>query len=484
VAILVPTTILAEQHYLTFKERFADYPIKIEMLSRFRSKKEQDKIISELKRGIVDIIIGTHRLIQGDIEFRDLGLVIIDEEQRFGLRHKEKLKQIKRLVDVLTLTATPIPRTLYLSLSGARDLSTIETPPLNRLAIQTFVLPFHRATVKEAILRELNRQGQVFFVHNRVKSITLAARYIKSLIPEAKVAIAHGQMKGKDLEKVMHQFLHQQIDVLVATSIIESGLDFPNVNTILINNAHRFGLADLYQLRGRVGRSYHQAYAYLFYPPYQPLTKEARKRLQTIEEFSELSAGFKIALRDLEIRGAGNLLGPEQHGFITSVGFDLYCQLLRETVARLKGEPIEEKEPVEVNIAFKGFIPVSYIEDGEQKLDFYKRLAWLKELEELKKIKSELRDRYGPWPKEVEVLLEVVEIKILAEKIGIKKINGGKKSWQIEWSSKREISPQVFSLAEKFDFKIKSKNPLRLEKISLKKNPFHELKKWLVELTR
>jgi transcription-repair coupling factor (superfamily II helicase) len=338
VAILVPTTILAEQHYYNFYKRLDGFPVKVEMLSRFRTKSEQTQIIRELKEGKVDIIIGTHRLLSKDISFKDLGLVIIDEEQRFGVRSKEKLKQFRLLADVMTLSATPIPRTLYMALSGARDMSVISTPPTNRLAIKTEIIPWDEDIIEEALKRELARGGQVFFLHNRVDNIETIAKSVKNLVPQARVEIAHGQMSGRLLEEIMLKFLQQKIDVLVCTTIVESGIDVPTANTLIVNRADKFGLSELHQLRGRVGRMNIQAWAYLIVPAKQALSEISKQRLKAIEKHSDLGAGFHIAFEDLQIRGAGNLLGSQQHGFISSIGFDLYCRMLKESIEHLKKE--------------------------------------------------------------------------------------------------------------------------------------------------
>lgn len=335
VAMLVPTTILAEQHYYTFTQRLKDFPVNVQMLSRFKTPQEQNKIISGIESGVVDIVIGTHRLVSPDIKFKDLGLVIIDEEQRFGVRHKEELKQLRLLVDVLTLTATPIPRTLYMSLMGARDMSTINTPPLGRVPIETKVCEYDQDLVRKSIIRETNRRGQCYFIHNRVKDIEKVKKKVEDIVPEARISVAHGQMPERQLEEVMLGFIKGEIDVLIATTIVESGIDIPNANTLIVNRADRFGLADLYQLRGRVGRFKHKAHAYFFVPRGYLWTEDAKRRLKAIERFTQLGSGFKIAMEDLQIRGAGNLLGAQQHGFITAVGFDLYCRLLRETVSEI-----------------------------------------------------------------------------------------------------------------------------------------------------
>src|ERR1022692_4675247 len=349
VAVLVPTTVLAQQHYNTFRERMADYPIRVELLSRFRTRRAQEAVVRDLAAGSVDIVIGTHRLLQNDIAIKDLGLVVIDEEQRFGVMHKEKFKMLRRMVDVLTLSATPIPRTLYLALTGARDMSTIQTPPHDRLPVETIVTQYDERVIRDAIQRELNRGGQVFFLHNRVMTIQTVAGRLKRLLPHARIVVGHGQMNADELEEVMTKFVNGEADVLLSTTIIESGLDIPNANTIIIDRADRFGLSDLYQLRGRVGRYKHQAFAYLLLPRHASLLTDVRKRISAMKQYSTLGSGFKIAMRDLEIRGAGNLLGSEQSGHITAVGFELYCQLLKQSVSSLKGEKVKPR--VEVRIA-------------------------------------------------------------------------------------------------------------------------------------
>ncbi len=423
IALLAPTTILAQQHFRTFTERFSGFPIKIEMLSRFRSPKEQREILHRLKYGDIDIIIGTHRLLSDDVEFFDLGLVIVDEEQRFGVRHKEKLKKLRASVDFITLTATPIPRTLYMALSGLRDMSLINTPPPGRLPIKTKIIHFDPELIQEAIQRELNRGGQVFFVHNRIHNIHKIAEQLQKIAPKARIAIAHGKMKESELERVMIDFVAGKYDILLSTTIIENGLDIPNVNTIIINRADAFGLAQLYQLRGRVGRDIRQAYAYLIVPKGMPITDEAVKRLAAIEEFTELGSGFNIAMRDLEIRGAGNLLGKEQHGCIASIGFDLYCQLLEQTIRRLKGEEIEEQErSVELKLRLDAYLPNSYISLESLRIGVYKRLAQARTLESVDELDSELRDRYGRFPAPVNNLLLISRLRILARNLGVKSI--------------------------------------------------------------
>lgn len=379
VAVLVPTTILAQQHYETFRERFSGYPFRIEVLSRFRSKKEQTDTMKGVKAGTVDIVIGTHRLLSADVQFKELGLLIVDEEQRFGVSHKEKLKRLKTNVDVLTLTATPIPRTLHMSMLGVRDLSVIETPPENRFPVQTYVVEHSNALIREALERELSREGQVYYLYNRVQGIHQMADIISSLVPDAKVAVAHGQMSEQELEKTILDFLDGEYDVLVSTSIIETGVDIPNVNTLIVHDADKMGLSQLYQLRGRVGRSNRIAYAYFTYQRDKVLTEVAEKRLQAIKEFTELGSGFKIAMRDLSIRGAGNLLGAEQHGFIASVGFDLYSQMLAEEIAKLKAEidgtsaEPEKEWQTQLDINLDAYLPSDYIYDSMQKIEIYKK---------------------------------------------------------------------------------------------------------------
>lgn len=425
VALLVPTTILALQHYDTFEKRFKPFPIQVEMLNRFRSRKEILSVKEKLAEGTVDIVIGTHSLLSDSVTFDNLGLLIVDEEHRFGVKHKEKIKQYKETVDVLTLTATPIPRTLHMSLVGIRDFSIINTPPANRLPIQTQVMPYNTKVIRDAIMNELSRDGQIFFVHNRVQDIAVIAKNIQELVPHARVAIAHGQMPERELETVMLEFVRHKHDILVCTMIIESGLDIPNVNTIMINRADAFGLAQLYQLRGRVGRADEQAYGYLFYPPDKSITERAQKRLQVIEEFTDLGSGFKIALRDLEIRGAGNILGSQQHGHITNVGYELYCKLLDDAVRKLKGEKVEEEIETNINLPIEAFLPDDYIPDSRQKISIYKKISALKNEKQKDDLTKELKDRYGDLPEPVEMLLEITTIKQLSQKLGISAIVAG-----------------------------------------------------------
>jgi transcription-repair coupling factor (superfamily II helicase) len=439
VAVLVPTTILAQQHHTTFTERLKDYPVQIEVLSRFKSSKEQKEIINSLKQGKIDVVIGTHKLLQKDVKFKDLGLLIIDEEQRFGVTHKEKLKKIKSTVDCLTLTATPIPRTLQLSLLGAKDMSIINTPPKDRLPIQTTIYQFDKELVAEAILRELDRGGQVYFVHNRVESIGSIYNLLKRILPHLQIGVAHGQMEEKILEKVMLAFLDGKYDCLLSTNIIESGLDIPDVNTIIINRADRFGLAQLYQLRGRVGRSNHKAYAYLLVPPFRNLNPKALQRIKAIQQYTELGSGFYLALRDLEIRGAGNILGPQQHGFIEEIGFDLYCKLLEEAVKEIKGERIEKVPEVKLELDLDLFLPPEYIEDSQQRMEVYKKISEVKNGKQIEDLKLELKDRFGPLPQEVLELMEVCELKLLCQEKNISKLFLKREKFKIEFAKDKKV---------------------------------------------
>ncbi|MEW5723313.1 MAG: transcription-repair coupling factor [Thermodesulfobacteriota bacterium] len=426
VAVLVPTTVLAEQHYQTFSSRLKDYPVTVEVLSRFKKPSEQKDLLSQLAAGRVDVVVGTHRLLQKDVAFKDLGLLVVDEEHRFGVAAKEKLKKLKTEVDVLTLSATPIPRTLHMSLSGIRDLSVIETPPQDRLAIKTFLLKYDEPTVCEAIARELERGGQVFFVHNRVKDIELLAGRLRRLMPLVRFGVAHGQQKERALEKVMLQFVRREIDVLVTTTIVESGLDFPTANTIIINNADHFGLAQMYQLRGRVGRSTRQAFAYLLVQSAESLTRDARKRLRALLDFSELGAGFRIALHDLQIRGAGNLLGAAQSGHIAAVGYEMYVRLMERTIKELKGETlIEEVEP-EMVLGLPAYIPETYVPDTEQRLVLYRQLSEAAGPEDLREAGAMLLDRFGAPPLEVENLLLVMELRCLLKRARVRKLEMGR----------------------------------------------------------
>ena len=418
VAYLVPTTILAQQHYNTFVQRMKDFPVRIDLLSRFRTPAQVKNTLEDLKKGFVDIVIGTHRILSKDVQFKDLGLLIIDEEQRFGVTHKEKIKQMKQNVDVLTLTATPIPRTLHMSLIGIRDMSTLEEPPADRLPIQTYVMEWNPEVVREAINRELARGGQVFYVYNRVKDIAEMTLKIQELVPDANVAFAHGQMSEREMERIMMDFINGDIDVLVSTTIIETGLDISNVNTILIHDSDRYGLSQLYQLRGRVGRSNRTAYAFILYKHDKVLKEDAQKRLEAIREFTELGSGLRIAMRDLEIRGAGNLLGAKQHGHMEAVGYDLYCKMLNEAVQTLKGEPVQlEDFETTVDFAADAYIPSSYIRNEYQKLDMYRRISGVASEDERLDLQDELLDRYGEPPKAVENLLSIALIRAMAHEV-------------------------------------------------------------------
>jgi len=453
VAILTPTTVLCVQHGRTFTERYADFPICIEVLNRFKTPKQARDIIARTKAGKVDILIGTHRLLSGDVGFKDLGLLIIDEEQRFGVEHKEKLKKLRVNVDVLTMTATPIPRTLHMSLLGLRDISSLATPPLDRRSIVTTVTTYNRELIRKAIYRELNRQGQVFFLHNRVKTIEKKAWEVQKLVSDAKVTIAHGQMAKSELETAMINFVMGQTDVLVCTTIIESGLDIPNANTIFINDADRFGLAELHQLRGRVGRYKHRAYAYMLLPMSRTITPLAAKRLKAIEEYSHLGAGFRIALRDLEIRGAGNILGPEQSGHIQTVGYQMYCELLAEAVKRLKNEPVEAIPTAVVDLGFATYIPKNYIPINRHRMDAYHKIAVAKGSEDIKQVESELADVYGPVPDEVKLLLELAELRIKASKLDIKSVVAS--GQDLVFSFAKEPDGRVETLFSKISAKIR-----------------------------
>ena len=430
VVLLAPTTVLAFQHYATFQRRFAAFPVRIEMLSRFRSAAEQKKIVAEAEAGRVDILIGTHRLLSKDVELRDLGLLVVDEEQRFGVAAKEKLKKLKASVDVLTLSATPIPRTLHMSLGGLRDLSVIETPPRGRLAIQTVVAPFSDTLVQSAIIKEMAREGQVYFVHNRVETIWGIAAIIQRLVPTARIGVSHGQMGEKELERVMLKFIEGGYDVLVATALIENGLDIPRANTMIVNRADRFGLADLYQLRGRVGRSDRHAYAHLLIPDEETLTPLAKRRLAALKEFSGLGAGFRLAALDLELRGAGNLLGAEQSGELNAIGFDLYLRMLEEAVDEFKGAPPKIEVRTTLNLGVDIKIPEGYISDESQRLRMYKRIAGIETPAQSDEMRSELADRFGAVPQTVENLLRYAVLKAVAEGLRVHSVERkGEEVW-------------------------------------------------------
>jgi len=441
-AILTPTTVLAYQHYDTFRTRFAPFPVKVELLSRFRSTKEQKEVVKRIESGEIDVIIGTHRILSKDVAFKDLGLVVVDEEQRFGVAHKERLKHLKKRVDVLTLSATPIPRTLNMSLSGMRDMSLIETPPRDRLAIQTQVVQFSENVIKSAIDLELSRGGQVFFIHNRVETIETIAALVKRIVPQARLVVGHGQMNEKEMERVMLDFIDYKHDVLVATTIIENGIDIPRANTIIINRADHYGLSQLYQLRGRVGRSSRRAYAYLLIPSEQELSPIARRRLAAIREFSDLGAGFRIAALDLELRGAGNLLGGEQSGHMEALGFDLYTQMLERTVAELRGDQVEDETSVTLNLGIDVAIPEDYISDMGQRLRTYKRVSSARDEATLSSIRTETEDRYGRIPESVDRLFAYARLRRLAEELGIVSIDRTPDGVAIKFSEKARISPE------------------------------------------
>ncbi|MGA8534050.1 MAG: transcription-repair coupling factor, partial [Candidatus Tumulicola sp.] len=416
VAVLVPTTLLADQHYRTFGARFAGFPLRIEELSRFTSRSDQKQILQALAEGKVDVVIGTHRLLQKDVAFADLGLIVIDEEQRFGVMHKERLKEYRTSVDVLTLSATPIPRTLHMSLLGVRDLSLIQTPPKNRMSIKTLVVPAGDAVVQHAIAAELDRGGQIYYLHNRIESIYAVKNALAKLVPRARIGVGHGRMSEREIEPIMRAFIEGELDVLVATTIIENGIDIPNVNTMVINDADKFGLAQLYQLRGRVGRSNHQAYCYLLYQGHKALTEEAKARLEAIRNFTHLGSGLQIAMRDLEIRGAGNLLGAAQSGFIASVGFDTYCEMLAEAIAQRRGmdAPLEDRREAVIDVKISAFIPSDYIPQVSQKIAVYQQLAKARAEAEVEEIADGVRDRFGPFPLPLEHLVELTKLRTIA----------------------------------------------------------------------
>lgn len=443
VAMLVPTTVLAEQHYETFQRRFARHPVQVACLSRFRSARVQRQILADLKEGRLDIVIGTHRLLQRDVIFKDLGLVILDEEQRFGVRHKERLKQLRQNVDVLALTATPIPRTLHLSLMGIRDISVISTPPEQRRSIVTYVCEFDDTLIAEAVRKEIGRGGQVFFVHNNVGSIQRMAGRIQALVPEVRLDVAHGQMEADALEKVMLRFVAHEIDLLVCTTIIESGLDIPAANTLLIHRADRLGLAQIYQLRGRVGRSDVQAYAYLIIPPDSLLTADAQKRLKVLMEHNDLGAGFQIAMNDLRIRGGGTILGASQSGHIAAVGYDLFLDLMEQAMAEIKGEQRVEPLVPEINVPLTAFLPETYLPDIDQRLMTYRRLSRVRSLKEINDLKAELIDRFGPLPEEGKHLLAKILLKVLCEQAGVRRLDLAGRQLQLAFSQTHQRNPQA-----------------------------------------
>jgi transcription-repair coupling factor (superfamily II helicase) len=424
-AILVPTTVLAEQHHQTFSRRLAGYPVRVENLSRFRARREQAEVVKAMAAGEVDIVIGTHRLLQKDVMFRDLGLVVIDEEQRFGVSDKEKLKKLRASVDVLTLSATPIPRTLHMAFSGLRDVSLIATPPEDRLSIRTFVVPFSAETIREAVEKEIRRGGQVFFVHNRVQTLPSMERFLRELLPDARIAVGHGQMEEEGLSRAMDDFAARRADILLCTAIIEAGLDLPNANTILVNHAHRFGLAQLYQLRGRVGRDRHRAYAYFLVPKDVALTKDAMKRLAVLEELTELGSGFRIASHDLEIRGAGNLLGKDQSGQIHQVGYELYTQLLAEAVAEISGRTAAREEEPELELRIPAFLPDDYIPEAGERLEFYRKLSLSRTVDAADEIEMALLDRFGRLPRPARALCDLARLRASMREAGVAELKRG-----------------------------------------------------------
>lgn len=486
VAFLVPTTILAQQHFETMQQRFADFPVNLGILSRFQTKGQIQDTLKALKHGQVDIIVGTHRLLSQDVAFADLGLLIVDEEQRFGVKHKERIKQLKANVDVLTLTATPIPRTLNMSMVGVRDLSVIETPPANRYPIQTYVMEENAGAVHEAIARELDRNGQVFYLHNRVGDIERTVKRLQALVPEAKITYAHGRMSENQLENVILDFVNNEADVLVATTIIESGVDMPNANTIIVENADHYGLSQLYQLRGRVGRSNRVAYAYFTYQPDKVLTEVSEKRLQAVKDFTELGSGFKIAMRDLSIRGAGNLLGSQQHGFIDSVGYDLYSQMLADAVAKRKGTQQVKRTNSEIELKVEAYIPSTYIEDEQQKIEMYKRIRQVASLETLDDISGDLIDRFGDYPQEVDYLLQISKLKFLADQALIQQIsqNDHQLSLTLSPASFEAVKGQgIFQALSKTKMHASVKDTDQKIMVKMVIQPKMTLEDWLGQLT-
>jgi transcription-repair coupling factor (superfamily II helicase) len=487
VAILVPTTILAQQHYATFRQRLARFPIRVEVMSRFRSRAQQKEVVAGITDGKVDVVIGTHRLLSKDIAFKDLGLIVIDEEHRFGVKHKERLKELRTTVDVLTMTATPIPRTLHMALSGARDMSMISTPPQDRLPIETEVAPFDERLIRETILREVARGGQVYFLHNRVQSIHAMESLVNRLVPGVKTGVAHGQMKETELEKVMEGFIDERFQVLICTMIIESGLDIPNVNTLIVNRADRFGLAQLYQLRGRIGRSHRQAYAYLLTPPRLLLNRDARRRLETLAEYTRLGSGFQIAMRDLEIRGAGNLLGHQQSGFINAVGFEMYTEMLADTVKRLSEakqadlpevkKAVLEPRDVKVEVSQDAVLPESYVTEAPERVELYRRMSRAKEGQQIVAMREELRDRFGPLPEEAVHLLGIVETQTRAAAKGVQRVEVYDDSvfltFHKEWGGEDigERIGEVLSSVEDLDVELKGSENVGLK---LPLDPYEE----------
>lgn len=481
VCYLVPTTILANQQYEAFKERMKEYPIRIEVLNRFKTKKEQEEIVKKLKLGEIDIIVGTHRLLSKDVEFKNLGLLIIDEEHRFGVKDKEKIKQLKTNVDVLSMTATPIPRTLHMSIVGIRDMSCLYEPPQNRIPVQTYVLEYDNEVIKEAITKELERGGQVFYLYNKTETIERKANEISNLVPEAKVGFAHGKMSGKELEDIMIDFVNKEINVLICTTILESGIDIPNANTIIVEDADRLGLAQLYQIRGRVGRSDKQAYAYITYKRDKLINEVAEKRLKAIKEFTEFGSGFKIAMRDLEIRGAGSLIGEMQHGHMDQVGYDTYCKLLDEVVKEMKGIEIEEDIDVTIDINVSSYIQDSYIENGSQKIEVYQNIALCVTEEDIKNISEDITDRFGKMPKEVQNLLEIARIKGMCKALGITKVNQKQNSIVFNFNPET-FAIDIDSIVKKYENRVRfspAREPYITYKLENSENVIDEVKDFL-----
>ena len=461
VAYLVPTTVLANQQYESFKKRMENFAINVELLNRFRTKKEQNEVVKKLKLGEVDVVIGTHRLLSDDVEFKDLGLLIIDEEHRFGVKDKEKIKKLKSSIDVLTMTATPIPRTLHMSILGIRDMSVIYEPPQNRRPVQTYVLEYDTEVIKEAITKELERGGQAFYLYNNVENIAKKALDLAELVPESKVEFAHGKMTGREIEDIMERFINGEINVLVCTTILESGIDIPNANTIIVENADRLGLAQLYQIRGRVGRSDKQAFAYIMYKRDKMLSEVADKRLKAIREFTEFGSGFKIAMRDLEIRGAGSLLGEIQSGHMEQVGYDTYCSLLDQVVKEMQGIEVEEEPEIQIDINISSYIPDSYIESSSQKIEVYQNIALCRTEEDIQNVIDEIIDRYGVMPKELENLIEVARIKELCQNAGVIKVSEREKALTnsiniVFYFDKNKYNPEIVDiLMKKYGYNVK-----------------------------
>lgn len=488
VAILVPTTILAEQHYKNFKERFSGFPVNIDMISRFKTAANIKKTLTAVKEGNVDILIGTHKILGSSVQFKDLGLLIIDEEQRFGVRHKEKIKEFKKNVDVLTLTATPIPRTLHMSLTGVRGISVIETPPQNRYPVQTYVVEYDDQLIRDAILREINRSGQVFFVYNRVDSILEMESYLSKIVPEAKIITANGRMKEKELENVMSSFMSGEYDILLATTIIETGIDIQNANTMIIYDADRMGLSQLYQLRGRVGRTNRIAYAYLTYRKDKVITEVAEKRLKAIKDFTELGSGFKVAMRDLEIRGAGNLMGSAQHGHMASIGYDLYCKMLEDTIKVIKGDIDQETVDTVVDIKVNAYIPNDYIEDEVTKIEIYKKIASIESNEEKEEVVEEIIDRFGDIPTSVNNLIDISYIRILGKALGIIEIKDRNSVIDIKFDNRKRItSNMITKVIEKYSKNISFKdgeNPIMAYSIEKRDQLLVEVKTIIEDITK